>query len=197
MRHALVTIGLMIVSAIVGAVIRPIFDPVFAPTLTTLLPTLWEQIQLYLESTNQKAVAKVIQYAARGYGEGSVVLYTQLQILIYIGMFAAIGSIPFVFQKFHKFKSEARRIITGLIFLLVAFAFMYLAYRESDKFFFQLLAMQVTKIYQRNLMIVSPYISIQEERELNSLWALMKNRDDVQHIDKRIKSLADQHGISW
>jgi hypothetical protein len=197
MRQTLVTLGLMIVSAIVGAVVRPILDPVFTPTLTTLLPTLWEQLQLFVESQNQKAVAKLIQYAAAGYGEGTVVLYTRLQIFAYIVVFVSIGSTAFVLPQLQNFKTEARRKIVGGILLLVAFAFMYLAYRESNEFPIQLVAMQMTKIYQRNLAIVSPYISIQEERELNSLWALMKNRDDVQQIDKKIKSIADQHGLSW
>jgi hypothetical protein len=106
MRQTLVTLGLMIVSAIVGAVVRPILDPVFTPTLTTLLPTLWEQLQLFVESQNQKAVAKLIQYAAAGYGEGTVVLYTRLQIFAYIVVFVSIGSTAFVLHNFKILKQK-------------------------------------------------------------------------------------------
>jgi hypothetical protein len=56
--------------------------------------------------------------------------------------------------------------------------------------------MQLNKKYQRSVMALSPYISIQEERELNSLWALMRNREDLEQIQQRLKSLAEKHGLA-
>jgi hypothetical protein len=50
--------------------------------------------------------------------------------------------------------------------------------------------LQLNTSFSQRLDALSPYISDQEQRQLRSAWALMKNREDYEKINKQIEEFA-------
>jgi hypothetical protein len=191
-----VPIATLIIGAIIGTASDNLLSPVFQH-LSPVIPTLGEQIQSYLKSVGEEGTRQVIQQASTGYGEANIVLIAKLQILVYLAMLPLISLVPLAPLIFREpVKSKGTRILIVAIYVLLSGFFVHMAARESQDEMNKRLAMYMNKAYQRNITVLAPYLSDQEE-ELNSLWALMKEPADVQEIEKRISALAEKHGLAW
>jgi hypothetical protein len=56
-------------------------------------------------------------------------------------------------------------------------------------------AMQLNRLYMWKMVILAPYITTKEEKELRAMWALMKNKNDYQQINRKLDSLAQMNDV--
>jgi hypothetical protein len=145
-------------------------------------------------SQTEKSITVAVRYAAAGYGEpGDVVLaFVGLLTLagaVVLGMVSVKGLAP------HIERAWARYVLMALV-VLVTLGVGYVGYTLLGQYEATGNAMHMHKLYRRKMAVVAPYLSPQEAREIDSQWARMNGKADLEAIDERLLALMRQHGLA-
>jgi hypothetical protein len=144
--------------------------------------------------TNEALFTTAIRYAAAGYREPGDVLLTTVSLLalcsVIIGAMFGLARLP------RPIEPPRKGYVLGALILVVTPMFAYILWVHATELQSRTTAMQMHKIYQRNMATLAPYISPQEARELGSSWARMETRADLQAMDARFLILFQQHGLA-
>jgi hypothetical protein len=182
-----------LVGILVAIMLEGILLPHFQPLLTPVLPAINEAIQSTIASHTDAIMTVNIRYAAAGFRDPADVLLTFISLLVVFGV--AVGGIAFLPRLPRPIEPARKRYAIEALVLLAALAFGYLVYVHATELGARSSAMLMYKQYQRKMAAVAPYISPQEAREINSRWALMNDKADLQAMDARFTALMRQHGL--
>jgi hypothetical protein len=180
-RDFLLGVAASYVAAILFSYVQPYVLPF-------LLPKLFRLIQLPILCVRRASSNRAFAYAAAGYIDGTPPTF--LLIFTMAIIYAVLAILPPIIESIKAditFEILTKTIITFLL-LSLAYIFTYLAS-------IMVTAIHLDKYFKWRLAIIAPYISLQEEKEISAMWALMKNRFDYEQVNQKLNSLAEINGI--
>jgi hypothetical protein len=181
MRDFLLGIAASYIAAILFSRVQPYVPPF-------LLSKLLRLIQLPILRVHQASTNRAFAYAAAGYVDNPTIISI---LLFVIAIIYIIGII---------LHSIAETIISDITFealmkIIIIFLLLIIACLLNYVASIMLTAIHLDKYYKWRLAIIAPHISLQEEKEINAMWALMKNRFDYEQVNQKLNSIAEVNGI--
>jgi hypothetical protein len=180
-RDFLLGVAASYVAAILFSYVQPYVLPF-------LLSKLLRLIQLPILYVRRASSNRAFAYAAAGYIDQTppVFLFISILVILY-AVWAILPPITEAVTAGTTFEMLIKMIL-AILLLFLAYIFLYLISIMST-------AIHLDKYYKWRLAIIAPYISLQEEKEVKAMWALMKNRFDYEQVNQKLNSFAEINGI--
>jgi len=136
---------------------------------------------------------------------GTIVYRNLLMIIwpIYIGVAVGAVSVRFMRKSDHKtiiaahnkIQNMADKSRSNLLSIILFFWFAVTLLSMSYYAIVFYADTQMNTSFNHRLMILKPHIDLQDEEELTAKWALMKNRNDYDAINKNLENYAKRNNI--
>jgi hypothetical protein len=200
----------IVLNHIVVDIIYGPIEPYLSPILKSLLPGLYSGVYSQYQSLSEFLTQENItlfEYFIRRDIERAIIIAsiglvdsTELNRLTIMWMFLA-GIVAFLVIQHNASRKRLienenpmkrfPKIVQGVFMAVFVLALLYV----MNEFRIATPAVLMNKLFSRNLSIIAPYISLEEEKELKSKWALMKSRQDLRAIDDKMLTVMKNHGI--
>lgn len=185
----------MIKKAIIyGVVSSLIASAIFLYFLDPLIQFLWGLITNSYANHFENYTNSVFLMAAKNYSvdflSGIILALIPFGFCVMFIVFTIDMTIST--YKYHKNNPQDKsKKKFHLIFNCVFMLFIFLYYLPSIPAFYKPVAASgVNTIFNQRLNAIAPYIEPIEEKRLRSSWALMKNKEDYDNINKRLEEFA-------